>query len=480
MLARPTVDLKKVHHIYLMGICGTGMASLAGMLKAKGYLVSGSDQNAYPPMSTVLADMGIKIFTPYAANNLSEKPDLVIIGNAVSRDHVEAQVVINQNIPYLSMPECLNQIFLQDKICLVVAGTHGKTTTATLLAWCLEKAGLDPSFFIGGVPKNFSNNFKLGSGKYFVLEGDEYDTAFFDKGPKFLHYNPTHVLLTSVEFDHADIYRDLEHLKTSFKNLVELIPSSGSLIANLDYPVVADVIGMSMAKTKNVFTYGLTKDTSFHIQNLNVKPEGMFFEIAKPQQKASSATMHLNLFGNHNVSNALGVATLLQHLGLSFTQIAEGFATFAGIKRRQEILGTPRNITIIDDFAHHPTAVRETIAAIHCRYPHQKIWAIFEPRSNSSKRDVFQADYPAAFLGADAVVIHDVFMPEKVKDGKVLNVEQIVLDINKIAKKELAQHISGIDHLLNYLTTHAQSGDVLLIMSNGSFGGIHQKLLKDL
>lgn len=472
-----------------MGICGTGMASLAGMLKTQGHVVKGSDQNAYPPMSTKLSELGIEIKTPYQATNLNPRPDLVIIGNAISKNHVEAEAVLQQGIPYLSMAACLHDFFLQDKICLVVAGTHGKTTSTSLLAWVLEYAGLNPSFFVGGIPLNFKDNFKLDTGKYFVIEGDEYDTAFFDKGPKFLHYNPTHVLLTSIEFDHADIYRDLEHLKSSFVQLLEIISGMGSLVANLDFPAVGEVL--EKVNFKKTVCYSTRKiaspswipgqarddvdynDIVFYPEKIQATPDGMCFHL-------NGVEFLLPMFGTHNVSNAVGVALIAHQIGIDLKTIADAFRTFKGIKRRQEIIGEPHGITIIDDFAHHPTAVRETIASIRARFPNRKIWAVFEPRSNSSKRDVFQKDYPAAFLEADAVLIHDVFMPEKVKDGKVLNVDEVVAQINQQSEHLKAQHLSGIDTIVSYIKDHAKAGDILLIMSNGGFGGIHQHLLNSL
>ena len=465
--------------IYLMGICGTGMASLAGMLKAQGHMVKGSDQNAYPPMSTKLSELGIEIKTPYQATNLNPRPDLVIIGNAISKNHVEAEAVLQQGIPYLSMAACLHDFFLQDKICLVVAGTHGKTTSTSLLAWVLEYAGLAPSFFVGGIPLNFKDNFKLDTGKYFVIEGDEYDTAFFDKGPKFLHYNPTHVLLTSIEFDHADIYRDLEHLKSSFVQLLELIPGTGSLIANLDFPAVGEVLEKVNFKktvyysTKKIASALPRNDIIFCPEKIQATPDGMRFYL-------NEVEFLLPMFGMHNVSNAVGVALMAHQIGIDLKTIAGAFRTFKGIKRRQEIIGEPHGMTIIDDFAHHPTAVRETIASVRARFLKRKIWAVFEPRSNSSKRDVFQKDYPSAFLEADAVLIHDVFMPEKVKDGKVLNVDEVVARINQQSGQLKAQHLSGIDTIVSYIKDHAKTGDILLIMSNGGFGGIHQRLLNSL
>jgi UDP-N-acetylmuramate: L-alanyl-gamma-D-glutamyl-meso-diaminopimelate ligase len=468
--------------IHLIGICGTGMASLAGMLKASGHQVSGSDQNVYPPMSTLLEHLQIPVFTPYAENNLGPQPDLVIIGNAISRGNVEAETVLAKGISYLSMPQALAKFFLPGKTSLVVAGTHGKTTTAALLAWVLQSAGRDPSFFIGGIPTNFGNNFKLGQGSYFVMEGDEYDTAFFDKGPKFLHYQPRHVLLTSVEFDHADIYRDLEHVKSSFKKLLQIIPPQGSLVANLDFSVVEELLADFHGEVIRYAMQEKYRAVADYFGEVLNSGERMHFCVLS-REKGHECCHHdveWNLPGSHNVSNALGVVALCLQLGLTWGEVQKGLTTFQGVKRRQEVLGEVAGVTVIDDFAHHPTAVHETIAAIRRQYVGRRLWAIFEPRSNTSKRDVFQKDYPRSFSEADRVILADVFMPEKVKEGKPLDVDSVAAKINDEAQVLKARHISGVDAIVQFLSQEKQSGDVMLIMSNGGFGGIHQKLLEAL
>ncbi|MFO1462824.1 MAG: UDP-N-acetylmuramate:L-alanyl-gamma-D-glutamyl-meso-diaminopimelate ligase [bacterium] len=468
--------------IHLIGICGTGMASLAGMLKARGHEVQGSDQNVYPPMSTILQQAGIPIFSPYAAQNLDAKPDLVIVGNAISRGNPEAERVLSEDIPHLSMPQALAKFFLAGKTPLVVAGTHGKTTTASLLAWVLQSAGKDPSFFIGGIPKNFGSNFKLGQGEYFVLEGDEYDTAFFDKGPKFLHYQPKQVLLTSVEFDHADIYEDLEHVKSAFRRLLAIIPSDGGLVANLDFEVVAELAG---AFAGNQVTYAMHpryRDRADYFGEILETGEKTKFCVVTREhgKECCHHEVAWEIPGAHNVSNALGVVALCMRLGLSWQEIREGLASFQGVKRRQDVLGEVDGILVLDDFAHHPTAVKETIAAVRKKYPQRRLWAIFEPRSNSSKRDVFQRDYPASFAAADQVLVADVFMPEKVKSGKVLDVDQVVAEINRSSSVARARHLSGVEAMIDALGREARPGDVLLFMSNGGFGGIQQKMVQAL
>ncbi|MCC6274065.1 MAG: UDP-N-acetylmuramate:L-alanyl-gamma-D-glutamyl-meso-diaminopimelate ligase [Deltaproteobacteria bacterium] len=468
--------------IHLIGICGTGMASLAGMLKASGHEVQGSDQNVYPPMSTILEQAGIPIFSPYSADHLKSTPDLVVVGNAISRGNPEAEEVLAKGIPHISMPQALARFFLEGKTPLVVAGTHGKTTTASLLAWVLESAGKDPGFFIGGLPKNFGSNFKLGGGEYFVLEGDEYDTAFFDKGPKFLHYRPRHVLLTSVEFDHADIYTDLEHVKSAFRRLLGILPADGSLVANLDFPVVAELVRDFSHRS---ITYAMTPelhDRADYFGEILATGERTSFCIASSEhgKECCHHEVSWEMPGAHNVSNALGVVALCLNLGLSWQEVRQGLTTFQGVKRRQDVLGEIGGVLVIDDFAHHPTAVKETVSAVRKKYPGRRLWAIFEPRSNSSKRDVFQEDYPAAFAEADRILLADVFMPEKVKSGKVLDVDAVVAAVNRSAPEPKARHISGVEAMVADLAEESRPGDVLLFMSNGGFGGIHQKILQAL
>jgi UDP-N-acetylmuramate: L-alanyl-gamma-D-glutamyl-meso-diaminopimelate ligase len=461
--------------IYLMGIGGTGMASLAGMLKASGHEVRGSDKGIYPPMSLLLEEFGVPVASPYDAKNLSPTPDLVVIGNVISRDHPEAQAVLAQHIPYDSMAETIRRFFLQGKTSLVVAGTHGKTTATALLAWVLESAARDPGFFIGGRPRNFPQNFQLGAGEFFVLEGDEYDTAFFDKGPKFLHYEPRHVLLTSIEFDHADIYQNLEQILVSFKKLLELIPANGSLVANLDFPEVGALMKKFSGKTVSYTMDPQKKSRADYFAEILQTSPKIKFRIST--SRGESLEINWEMIGTHNVSNAVGVAALARGIGLSWEEIRKGIETFKGVARRQELLGVPGGVTVLDDFAHHPTAVRVTLEAVRQRYPKARLWALFEPRSNTTKRDVFQKDYAQAFDSADFVLMDDVFQPEKVKDGKVLDMERLAVDITARGRAR-ARHLSGIDPILQTLRSELQPGDVVLIMSNGDFRGLGPKLMK--
>ncbi len=455
------------------------MASLAGMLKTQGHEVSGSDQDVYPPMSTQLEAMKIPIFTPYAAANLRTNPDLVVVGNAISRGNAEAEAMLEKNIPYLSMPQALAKFFFPGRRCLVVAGTHGKTTTAAMLAWVLESAGKSPSYFIGGIPRNFGENFKLGKGPFFVLEGDEYDTAFFDKGPKFLHYQPEHVMLTSIEFDHADIYRDLPHVVDSFRKLLKLIPRSGSLVANLDFPEVRTLLS---EYSGNLISYAMREEyrakADFFGEVLDGGERLSFCILSKEEgHDGCHHEISWGVPGSHNVSNALGVVALALRLGLSWKDVQKGLVSFQGVRRRQEELGEVSGVLVIDDFAHHPTAVLETIRAIRNQYPSRRLWAIYEPRSNTSKRDIFQKQYPDSFREADRVILADVFMPERVKNGQILNVEGIVDQINRNGKGVRSRHLSGVDSIVDALVRESQPGDVILFMSNGGFGGVQQKTL---
>ena len=345
-------------HIHLIAICGVGMASLAGLLQSRGYRVTGSDQNVYPPMSTYLQGVGIPILSGYRAAHLKPRPDLVVIGNAISRNNPEADAVLSQAIPYISFPQALGLFLIQSRTSLVVAGTHGKTTTSALAAWVLARAGLDPGFFIGGVSLNFNSGWNPGSGDYVVLEGDEYDSAFFDKGPKFLHYRPHNVILTSVEFDHADIYRDLDHLKDAFRRLVELIPSSGCLIACNDYAAVREVVGAAHCR---LLYYSDKTSADWTANNIAFRDGKSLFEPF--YRGVSDGVVELGMIGRHNVQNALAVYAMGRELGIDRDKLRDGLATFAGVKRRQEIKGNIGGVLVMDDFAHHPTAVKETLSA---------------------------------------------------------------------------------------------------------------------
>jgi UDP-N-acetylmuramate: L-alanyl-gamma-D-glutamyl-meso-diaminopimelate ligase len=475
-----------IRHIHLIAICGTAMGTLAGMLKARGFHVTGSDQNIYPPMSEMLAQWEIPILKGFQAENLNPKPDLVIVGNAVSKTNPEVEALLASGIRYLSLPQALSEFFLEEKKSLVVAGTHGKTTTTILLSWILYALGLDPSFLVGGISKNFNASYRLGEGEYFVIEGDEYDTAFFDKGPKFWHYRPYQAILTGVEFDHADIYRDLEHLTGSFRRFVELIPPEGKLFLCGDNENVMKLIPHAQCP---IITYGLGSSCEVHAEKISFSSAGVKFELIEKNKNLGEFRSPLP--GRHNLQNLLGVLALILRAPSPSTgegwgegdnahlnHLQNAVSKFQGVKRRQEIKGIAKGITIIDDFAHHPTAVAETIDAIRTQYPTQKIWAIFEPRSNTSRRAVFQKDYAQALAHADEIVIAKVFMPEKVKNAPLLDETKLAQEIALQGKPVI--HDLEVDEIVSYVTARAKKGDVLLVMSNGGFGGIHQKLLERL
>jgi UDP-N-acetylmuramate: L-alanyl-gamma-D-glutamyl-meso-diaminopimelate ligase len=462
-----------IRHIHLVGICGTGMASLAGMLKNQGFAVTGSDQNVYPPMSTYLESLSIPVLEGYQASNLHARPDLVIVGNVITKLNPEAVALATLRIPYISMPQALQAFALKGKKSIVVSGTHGKTTTAALVAWLLESAGLDPGFLVGGIPGNFERGFRQGNGPYFVVEGDEYDTAFFDKGPKFLHYSPWVVILTGIEFDHADIYRDLEHVRKSFRQLLRLLPSQGRLIANRDDPLVA---ADSCEASCPVIFYGFEDGAFWSARNISVRTRETRLEAFKPSGEPLSITT--TLYGKHNVSNLLSAVALADFLNIETRSILKALASFRGVKRRQEIKGEKKGILVLDDFAHHPTAVRATIGAVREKYRGRRLITAFEPRSNSSRRNTFQSDYAFSFDQADAVLIPEPPMMEKIPQEERFSSRKLVEDL---AKRGLnARYFPQTSLLLEEILRVARDGDVILIMSNGAFDNLAINLLKNL
>lgn len=462
-------------HIHLIAICGVGMASLAGLLKSRGYRVTGSDQNVYPPMSTYLADIGIDVLAGFGPEHVAPRPDLVVVGNAVSRSNPEAQAMLEQDIPHISFPQALGRFLIGSRQSLVITGTHGKTTTTALAAWVLTCAGLDPGFFVGGVPVNFGSGWKVGGGKHVVIEGDEYDTAFFDKGPKFLHYRPGNVILTSIEFDHADIYRDLDHVKSAFLRLMDIIPDDGSLVLCADYPAAQEIA--AAARCRRV-TYGDADDADWTARNLEFRQGRTFFE---PYYRGrTDGLLEVAVIGRHNVKNALAVYALGRAIGIERGKLLDGFRTFTGVKRRQEVRGERRGVLVIDDFAHHPTAVRETVEAIRAAYAGRKVWAVFEPRSNTSKRNIFEREFAAALALADRILIAGMHQPEKIPDGERLSVESVVRRINRLCGDERARQVAGAGEIASVIADDARPGDVILVMSNGGFDNVHDKILRAL
>jgi UDP-N-acetylmuramate: L-alanyl-gamma-D-glutamyl-meso-diaminopimelate ligase len=444
------------------------------MLQARGFRVTGSDQNVYPPMSTQLEALGIELRQGFSPEHLADQPDLIVVGNAVSRSNPEVQAMLERGIPFLSFPQALAEFFLPDRHPIVVVGTHGKTTTAALMAWVLETAGLDPSYMIGGIPRNFEANYKLGNGAFFVIEGDEYDTAFFDKGPKFLHYRPRSAILTSVEFDHADIYRDLDHVQEAFRRFARILPPDGYLAAGIDFPHVVDLLPTVSCTWEG---YGFTDLAQWRASDETWSNGGGHFVVHHQGQLIGS--MRWELSGRHNIQNALGVIAVASHLGVPLARLQQALESFVGVKRRQEVRGVVRDITLIDDFAHHPTAIRETLAALRTRYDGRRLWAIFEPRSATSRRATFQQDFVEAFAHADRVVIAGLFNPDAIPPEARLSPEQLAADI---ARRWLntAVYLPQVAAIVQHVAAEARAGDVIVIMSNGGFGGIHEKLLQAL
>jgi UDP-N-acetylmuramate: L-alanyl-gamma-D-glutamyl-meso-diaminopimelate ligase len=462
-------------HIHLIAVCGVGMASLAGLLQSRGYRVTGSDQNIYPPMSNYLAEIGIEILSGFRAEHLSPPPDLVVVGNAVSRNNPEAQAVLSQNIPYISFPQALGRFLIGARTSLVITGTHGKTTTTALAAWVFNCAGLDPGFFVGGVPLNFGNGWQVGGGDHVVLEGDEYDTAFFDKGPKFLHYRPCNVILTSVEFDHADIYQDLDHVKAAFARLMDIIPRDGLLVVCGDYPEATEIAATARCQRT---TYGSGGEVDWTPDNPQFHEGRTFFAPCyrgKAEQRIEVASI-----GRHNVMNALAVYAMGRMMGIEREKLLDGFRTFRGVKRRQEIRGERRGVLVIDDFAHHPTAVRETIEAVKAAYSGRRLWAVFEPRSNTSKRNIFEKEFAAALALADRIVVAGVYQPEKVPESERLSVSNLVRELNHRTADDRARTIESAVDIAAYIARDARPGDVVLVMSNGGFDAVQEKILQAL
>ena len=463
-----------VKRIHLVGVAGTGMGSFAGMLKAAGYDVTGSDANVYPPMSDMLRAWGIEVMTPYAAENLERaRPDLVIIGNVIRRENPEAAAVRERRIRQMSFPAAFGSLILAGKHSVVIVGTHGKTTTSALMAHVLVAAGTDPSFLVGGVTLNYDGNYRYGRGEYVVVEGDEYDTAYFDKGPKFLHYRARTAILTSVEFDHADIYRDMAHYESAYVKFAETLPADGTLPVCASYPNAVEIA--RRASRARVVTYGADArfDADYEVRDLRFDSAGARFIVREPGGEAPR--LLLPMAGRHNVENAIGVYAAARSLGLTSEEIAKGFASFGGVKRRQEPRGEPNGILIIDDFAHHPTAVRETIHAIRLRYPDRRLWAVFEPRSNTSRRNIHQKEYAESFEGAQRVSLKVPEPHDKVPANEQLNVPAVAEALHH--QGIAADYSSDVGELVNRVAAESKRGDVVLVMSNGAFGGLIPSLL---
>jgi UDP-N-acetylmuramate: L-alanyl-gamma-D-glutamyl-meso-diaminopimelate ligase len=462
-----------VRRIHLVGVGGTGMGSFAGLLKAAGYDVTGSDQNVYPPMSDMLVRWGVETMTPYAAENLDRaKPDLVVIGNVIRRENPEASAVRERGLPQMSFPAAMGSLILEGRHSVVVAGTHGKTTTSALLSHVLVTAETDPTFLVGGVTLNAESNCRFGRRPFVVVEGDEYDTAYFDKGPKFLHYRARTAMLTSVEFDHADIYRDMEHYESAFAKFAATIPADGTLVVCATYPNAEAIARKHCAG--RVVTYAGESEADYSTRHMKFGPEGATFDIVRREDGAVTSVV-LPMSGHHNVENAVGVFAVATALGISPDATVRAFVSFKGVKRRQEVKGEARGILVVDDFAHHPTAVQETIEGIRERYADRRVIAVFEPRSNTSRRNIHQLPYVNALHDAALVFLKVPEPHDKVPVGEQLDVNEIVNDLK--AEGVSAFGSSDVDELVRAVATEARPGDVVLVMSNGAFGGFVEKLL---
>ena len=465
----------KITTVHFIGVCGTAMATAAAMLKQKGFDVSGSDQDVYPPMSDFLAAEGIRVLVGYRAEHISAGLDLVVVGNAISRGNPELEDVLDRKIRYCSLPEVIREHFLWGARSVVVAGTHGKTTTTALAGWVLTSGGLDPSVLVGGIARNFGadgSSYRLGHGREFVIEGDEYDSAFFDKTAKFLKYLPDVAVVNNVEFDHADIYPDFAAVSLAFQRLIRLVPRRGLLLLGADS---AGALALKASAVSRVETFGLREDVDWHGHALTSSGEGTIFHVRR--QGAPFGRFEMPLVGAYNVRNALAAIAIAADAGLDTARIAEGLRSFAGVKRRLEIVGVADGVTVFDDFAHHPTAVAETLAGVRASHPDARIWAVFEPRSASSCRRIFQDDFARAFAAANEVLIAPVFR-STLPESERLSVPRLVSDLRD--QGQSARAADSIDDIINTVATGHCAGDLVVIMSNGGFGGIHKELLRAL
>ena len=442
------------------------MASAAVAMHELGYQVTGSDQDViYPPMSTFLAERGIRVMAGYAEVNLSQRPDLVVVGNAISRGNPEAEAVLERKLRYCSLPELLKEFFIRGRRSLVVTGTHGKTTTASLLAWVLESAGLNPSFLIGGIPRNLGQGARFTDSEWFVIEGDEYDTSFFDKRSKFVHYLPEVAILNNLEFDHADIFPTLADIQLSFRRFIHLIPRNGLLLANGDEANITPLLDIRHCPIKR---FGLGVDNELRASGLVLKEDSSEFELG-------GTRFRIPMVGELNVRNALAVTAAARHCGIRDSVIQSAFDSFLSVKRRMEVRGEAGGVTVIDDFGHHPTAIRETVRALRVKFPGRRIWAVFEPRSNTTRRNVFQQELVDALERADVVVVAEVARLEQLPLGERLNPEKLMQDLRLTGKP--AAYLPTVDSIVDHVGSGARSGDVVCVFSNGGFGDIHNRLL---
>jgi UDP-N-acetylmuramate: L-alanyl-gamma-D-glutamyl-meso-diaminopimelate ligase len=455
-------------HFHFLGICGTAMGSVAAAMKERGFAVTGSDENVYPPMSTFLEERGIKLHAGYRPENIPNDADVVVIGNAMKRGNPEVEAVLNRKLFYLSLPEVLKNYFLRGRHNLVVTGTHGKTTTTAMLTWIMEKAGHDPGYLIGGIPKNLGQGGRLNDSKYFIIEGDEYDTAFFDKRSKFVHYLPELVIVNNIEFDHADIFRDLDEIKLSFRRLLNIVPQNGMILLNGDDRNCVEVARDCLAQILEV---GFSKNCAQRIRDVTYSETASRFKLGEGE-------FEVPLIGEFNVRNAAMAATAARFYRVADSKIQNALKSFSGIARRQEIRGEANGVKVIDDFGHHPTAIAQTLKALRHRYPGHRLWAIFEPRSNTTRRAVFQQSLPHALSLADGVFISQVAKLEQIPENERLHPEAVVRDIEK--EKRPAFYEKDANAIVERIVPMLQPNDVVTVFSNGGFDGIHEKLLERL
>ena len=469
--------MSETKHVHVIGIGGSAMAPLAGMLRESGFRVTGSDSGVYPPASTLLESLGISFFHSFDAVNLQPPPDLVIVGNIIARGNPELEEVLDRRIPYRSMPEILEEVFLPGRHSIVVSGTHGKTTTTAMLAWIFQTAGKKPNFLVGGVAENFGKSYGLGGGEDFILEGDEYETAFWDRGPKFFHYHPDDLIITSLEYDHADIYPDFETYELAFRRLVNLVPRRGRTIIWGDTPESGLALRRAAQKALcKVETYGFRSENDWVADNVANENDGVRFRVIHCGAKFGEFVLAAT--GRHNVLNALAAIAVAHGRGISSDAIAKALKTFRSVKRRMDVKGEFGGVLLVDDFAHHPTAVRATIEAARARWPGRRLWAILEPRSNSMRRKIFQETLPQALALADRVILGGVFRSHQLGDENRLDPETVAQSIRALGKD--ARVLAGSDEIAQTLSAEAEPGDLLLVMSNGSFDGVCEKLTKKL
>jgi UDP-N-acetylmuramate: L-alanyl-gamma-D-glutamyl-meso-diaminopimelate ligase len=462
-------------HVHVIGIAGSAMSPLAGMLREKGFRVTGSDAGVYPPASTLLESLGISFFHQFDAANLNPAPDLVVVGNIIARGNPELEEVLDLKIPYRSLPEILEEEFLPGRHSIVVSGTHGKTTTTAMLAWIFHVAGKRPNFLVGGVAENFGKSYGLEGGAEFVLEGDEYETAFWDRGPKFFHYHPDDLIITSIEYDHADIYPDFDTYQLAFRRLVNLVPRSGRVVVWGDLEQSGPELRVAAAKAFcPVETYGFSALNDWVVSEFAAEGETTRFRLKYRGELLGDFS--LSATGRHNVLNAVAAMAVAHGRGVGVDVLAAALSTFRSVKRRMDVKGERAGILIVDDFAHHPTAVRATIEAARGRWPKRRLWAILEPRSNSMRRKVFQESLPKALALADRVVLGGVFRAQQLGDENRLAPESVAQSVRLLGKD--ARAFEGADAIADYLAGEAKAGDLLLVMSNGSFDGLCDKLLK--